>query len=42
MNKTEVKIDKENLIYGGLFYREDGCYKWWTDGNKHYIYEKVK
>ena len=42
MNETEVKNDKENLIYGGLFYREDGCYKWWTDGNKHYIYEKYE
>ena len=33
---------KENLIYGGLLYREDGWYKWWSDGNKHYTYEKLE
>lgn len=34
--------NKENLIYGGLIYREDGWYKWWSDGNKHYTYEKYE
>lgn len=35
-------MEKENMIYGGLVYFEDGWYEWWTDGNKHYIYEKYE
>lgn len=35
-------METDNMIYGGLFFREDGCYKWWTDGNKNYIYEKCE
>lgn len=33
-------MEKENMIYGGLIRRQDGWYQWWSDGNKHYLYEK--
>lgn len=32
-------MDSEK-IYGGLILREDGWYKWFSDGNKNYSYEK--
>lgn len=33
-------IMETERIYGGLLLREDGWYKWYTDGQKHYSYEK--
>ena len=38
----QEKNNNEELIYVGLIMKEDGWYKWFTDGNKHYTFEKVE
>jgi hypothetical protein len=41
MEKKDIETVEETKIYVGLIYREDGWYKFFTDGNKNYTFEKV-
>lgn len=40
---NEIVCDEfEDLIYVGLIMKEDGWYKMYSDGNKHYSFEKYE